>query len=81
MALARVQDAMKAEGFGILSDIDIQKAMKEKLGKDMPGYRILDRAIRRWRTRPCRRTRPSVCTCPATSRCGKGRVSASPSDR
>jgi uncharacterized protein (DUF302 family) len=40
-ALERVQTALKAEGFGVLSDIDIQKAMKEKLGKDMPAYRIL----------------------------------------
>jgi uncharacterized protein (DUF302 family) len=40
-ALERVQSALKAEGFGVLSDIDIQKAMKEKLGKDMPSYRIL----------------------------------------
>ena len=40
-ALERVQAALKAEGFGILSDIDIQNAMKEKLGKDMPAYRIL----------------------------------------
>ena len=32
---------MKREGFGVLSDIDIQKAMKDKLGKDMPAHRIL----------------------------------------
>ena len=40
-AVERVMVALKQEGFGVLSDIDVQGAMKEKLGIDMPAYRIL----------------------------------------
>ena len=40
-AIVKTTAALKAEGFGILSDIDVQHAMKEKLGQDMPPYRIL----------------------------------------
>ena len=40
-AVVRVTEALKKEGFGVLSDLDIQAAMKEKLNADIPRYRIL----------------------------------------
>lgn len=40
-AVDKVTAALKQEGFGVLSDIDIQKAMQEKIGVAMPAFRIL----------------------------------------
>ena len=39
--LQRVKDELKKEGFGVLAEIDIRKAMKEKLNADYPSYMIL----------------------------------------
>ena len=40
-ALPRVKEALKAEGFGILTEIDVQRTLREKLGAEMEPYIIL----------------------------------------
>ncbi len=39
-ALARLPDALKQEGFGIITQVDIQEVFKAKLGIDFRRYRI-----------------------------------------
>ena len=40
-SIERVTEALKAEGFGILSDIDVRATLKTKLNADWRSYRIL----------------------------------------
>jgi uncharacterized protein (DUF302 family) len=39
--LAKVPEALKSEGFGVLTEIDVQGTLKKKLDVDFRRYRIL----------------------------------------
>lgn len=38
---ARVGEVLKSQGFGILTEIDVQKTLKEKIGAQLEPYQIL----------------------------------------
>lgn len=38
---AQVREALRAQGFGVLTEIDVQSALREKLGEEMEEYVIL----------------------------------------
>jgi uncharacterized protein (DUF302 family) len=39
--LTDVTERLKGEGFGVLTDIDVQATLRSKIGADIPKYRIL----------------------------------------
>jgi uncharacterized protein (DUF302 family) len=41
VVLAKVPEVLKAEGFGVLTRIDVKQTLKEKIGVDFRRYQIL----------------------------------------
>ncbi len=39
--ISATKEALKAEGFGVLTEIDVRKTLKEKIGSDFQPYVIL----------------------------------------
>ena len=43
-AVQRTTEALRREGFGIISEIDVRQTLKNKIGVDFGNYHILGRS-------------------------------------
>jgi hypothetical protein len=64
--LARVREALKAQGFGVLTEIDVRATLRDKLGEDMEDYLILGACNPHSPTGPSPPIARSGCCCHAT---------------
>jgi len=63
--ITKVTEALKTEGFGVLTEIDIKSTLKKKLDVDYIIIKYWVRAIRHLHTRRCRRKIKSAPCSPA----------------
>ena len=66
MALARTTEALKAEGFGVLTTIDVQATLRTKLNREFASTSFSAPAIRRWPIGLSPPNLTSVSSCRAT---------------
>ena len=65
-AVARATEALKAQGFGVLTTIDVKQTLKEKLDRDFRNYSSWARATRHLPTGRFRGSSRSGSFFPAT---------------
>lgn len=66
-AIRRVKDALKDQGFGVLTEIDVRRTLKDKLDLDVEPQIILGACNPHSPTAPSRSTPASPRSCHATS--------------
>jgi hypothetical protein len=80
-AVKQTTAALKEQGFGVLTTIDVQKTLQEKLGAAFARTSFSAPATRRWRTERFKPTWASGCSYPATWWCTTTVMGPAPSKR